>query len=58
MIVFLMAEGDLLLLLSAQSLAVGAAVHSGTVYHGISTLTAFQTEAKQDQMVRKTTMPT
>ena len=57
MIVLLMTEGDLLFLLSAQGLAVGAVVHGGTVHHGISTLTAFQTAAKPNQMVRKTTMP-
>mgnify|MGYP005875497551 CR=1 FL=1 len=52
-----MTEGDLLFLFSAQGLAVGAVVHGGTVHHGISTLTAFQTAAKPNQMVRKTTMP-
>lgn len=57
MIVLLMTEGDLLFLFSAQGLAVGAVVHGGTVHHGISTLTAFQTAAKPNQMVRKTTMP-
>ena len=58
MIVLLMTEGDLLFLLSAQGLAVGAVMHGGAVHHGISTLTALQTAAKPDQMVCKTTMPT
>ena len=58
MVALLMAEGDLLFLLSAQGLMVRAVGHGGAVHHGISTLTAFQNAAKPDQMVRKTTMPT
>lgn len=58
MVVLLMTEGDLLFLLSAQGLAVGAVGRGSAVLHGISTLTALQTAAKPDQMVRKATMPT
>ena len=58
MVIRFVTEGDLFLPLLLPELAVSVLVRGGGVPHGISICTTFQSAAKPDQIVCKTTMPT
>ena len=58
MIVWLVAQGDLLRTLPSERFPVSVLMHGGGVPHRNSILTTFQSAAKPDQIVCKTTMPT
>ena len=58
MIVRLVAQGNLLRTLPPKRFPVSVLVHGGGISHRNSVLTTFQSAAKPDQIVCKTTMPT
>ena len=58
MIVRLMAQSDFLHTLPPKRFPVSVLMHRGCVPHRNSVLTTFQSAAKPDQIVCKTTMPT
>ena len=58
MIVRLVSHGDLLRTLPPKRFPVSVLMHGGGVPHGINICTTFQSVAKPDQIVCKTTMPT
>ena len=58
MVIRFVTEGDLFLPLFLPELVVSVLMHGGGVPHGINICTTFQSVAKPDQIVCKTTMPT
>ena len=58
MVIRFVTEGDFFLPLLLPELAVSVLMCGGGISHGNSNLTTFQSAAKPDQIVCKSTMPT